>query len=72
MMFIFSHRFLSIVPKTDNESSEEQRYLIIDNTSCFKRGKNIEGHRSGNAICQHQAGRMPEKRPQDKAGCFKK
>ena len=43
MMFIFIHRFLSMVPKTDNESSEGPRCLIIDDTSCFKRGKFIEG-----------------------------
>jgi len=43
MMFMFIHRFLSIIPKTDNESSEELRCLIIDDTSCFKRGKFIEG-----------------------------
>ena len=43
MMFIFIHRFLSMVPKADDESSEDLHCLIIDDTSCFKRGKYIEG-----------------------------
>jgi hypothetical protein len=43
MMFIFIHRFLSLVPQTVDESSEDLHCLIIDDTSCFKRGKYIEG-----------------------------
>jgi len=43
MMFIFIHRFLSLVPQTIDESSEDLHCLIIDDTSCFKRGKYIEG-----------------------------
>ena len=43
MMFIFIHRFLSMVPKTAEESAEDLHCLIIDDTSCFKRGKYIEG-----------------------------
>jgi len=43
MMFIFIHRFLSMVPKAYDKASEDLHCLIIDDTSCFKRGKYIEG-----------------------------
>ena len=43
VMFLFVNRFLSLVNKATSEPSDELRYLIIDDTSCFKRGKFIEG-----------------------------
>ena len=43
VMFLFVNRFLYFVNKGTTEASDELRCLIIDDTSCFKRGKFIEG-----------------------------
>ena len=43
VMFLFVNRFLSLVNKASTDDSDEPRCLIIDDTSCFKRGKFIEG-----------------------------
>lgn len=43
VMFLFVNRFLYLVNNATTEPSDEPRCLIIDDTSCFKRGKSIEG-----------------------------
>ena len=43
VMVLFINRFLTMVDKSSGESVDELRCLIIDDTSCFKRGKFIEG-----------------------------
>jgi len=43
VMVLFVNRFLTMVDKSSGESVDELRCLIIDDTSCFKRGKFIEG-----------------------------
>jgi len=40
---LFVNRFIYLVNKATTEVSDELRCLIIDDTSCFKRGKFIEG-----------------------------
>jgi hypothetical protein len=43
VMFLFVNRFLSLVNNATSGPSDEPRCLIINDTSCFKRGKFIEG-----------------------------
>ena len=43
VMFLFVNRFLYLVNNATTEPTDEPRCLIIDDTSCFKRGKFIEG-----------------------------
>ena len=43
VMFLFVNRFLYLISKASTEDPDELRCLIIDDTSCFKRGKFIEG-----------------------------
>jgi hypothetical protein len=43
VMFLFVNRFVYLVNQSTTEVSEEPRCLVIDDTSCFKRGKFIEG-----------------------------
>ena len=43
VMFLFVNRFLSFINQAGSAVSDEIRCLIIDDTSCFKRGKCIEG-----------------------------